>query len=417
MCLTLFLIAGQVPWSALAYGVEIHGFYSQGYMKSTDRDFGSTDNDYMAETSEGTFQFNEMGLNFSTDLTDELRIGMQFFARDLGPEGNDEIKLDWAYADYRFKDYLGLRVGKVKLVVGLYNDVRELDMTRTSVLLPQGVYTETWRDNLSGIKGVSLYGDVPIPVIGSFQYTLQAGMITVSKDTGFAVAFEERLSKYSLTVTDMDADVCYSGALEYQPSLVDGLRLKYTYYDIQNVTFAGASVVPTNAFGKDKPPIDYPTTLMYRVNTLDRYVISAEYMRGDFTFVGEYTIGEFQGDLKFDGLTGWIDRDPVKGEGWYITGSYRFNDLFEWGIGYSNYYPNKDDKDGDDQAAIEGKPDYTAWEKDFYSSFRFDLNEWAILKFEIHVKNGFGAYSAAQDPDVIPEEDWLLFASKITFTF
>jgi len=39
--------------------VAIHGFISQGYLKSDH-------NDFLAETEKGSFQFNEMGLNFST---------------------------------------------------------------------------------------------------------------------------------------------------------------------------------------------------------------------------------------------------------------------------------------------------------------------------------------------------------------
>ncbi len=36
---------------------------------------------------------------------------MQLFARDLGDIGNDEIQLDWAYADYFWIKWLSLRVG------------------------------------------------------------------------------------------------------------------------------------------------------------------------------------------------------------------------------------------------------------------------------------------------------------------
>ena len=76
------------------YGqVDIHGFISQGYLVSSYQDF------YFAKTSDGTFEFNEIGLNFGTQVTDELRMGIQFLARDLGDFGNDEIYIDYALAD------------------------------------------------------------------------------------------------------------------------------------------------------------------------------------------------------------------------------------------------------------------------------------------------------------------------------
>ena len=65
--------------------VDIHGFISQGYLKSDQ-------NNFLAETEEGSFQFNEMGLNFNQDVTHDLRIGIQFFSRDLGKNGNDYPK-------------------------------------------------------------------------------------------------------------------------------------------------------------------------------------------------------------------------------------------------------------------------------------------------------------------------------------
>jgi hypothetical protein len=89
---------------------DIHGFISQGYLKSTDNvDFLSFG------TADGTFEFNELGLNFSNEPAENLRVGMQFFAFDLGELGNDEIVLDWAYADYKIRDYFGLRAGLIRI--------------------------------------------------------------------------------------------------------------------------------------------------------------------------------------------------------------------------------------------------------------------------------------------------------------
>ncbi len=76
LILILILFFTHPAFASDDYGeVDIHGFISQGYMKSSDYNF------YLAETEDGTFQFNEMGINFSTELTDSLRLGMQFFAK------------------------------------------------------------------------------------------------------------------------------------------------------------------------------------------------------------------------------------------------------------------------------------------------------------------------------------------------
>src|SRR5262245_49271682 len=101
--------------------VEIHAFVSQGALYTTD-------NNYLAHTEDRpSLEFSEAGLVVSRQLDDRLRAGLQLFARDLGPSGNFEVKLDWFYIDYRWRDWLGLRAGRVKLPFGLYNDTVDVD--------------------------------------------------------------------------------------------------------------------------------------------------------------------------------------------------------------------------------------------------------------------------------------------------
>src|SRR3569623_3061653 len=114
-------IAGAVcialnPAHAADTDVEIHGFVSQGYIKTTE------ENEYpVGNSGQGSFNFNDFGINFTKRLAPDLRVGLQLFAQDRGNFGNDTITLDWAYGDYRYQDWLGVRVGKVKIPLGLYN--------------------------------------------------------------------------------------------------------------------------------------------------------------------------------------------------------------------------------------------------------------------------------------------------------
>ena len=105
--------------------LETHGFVSQGYIRTTD-------NNYLARSasSRGSFEFSEVGLNFTQPLGEHLRAGVQLFARDLGPLGNYDIKADWFYLDYRWTDALGLRAGRIKLPCGLYNEINDIDSAR-----------------------------------------------------------------------------------------------------------------------------------------------------------------------------------------------------------------------------------------------------------------------------------------------
>ncbi len=193
----ILLLAGNVHGSEFG-GVAIHGFLSQGYL-------ASTENNYLAETNKGSFEFNEMGINFSTWLTSDLRAGIQLFARDLGDVGNDEIVVDWAYADYHWRDWLGLRVGKIKVANGYFNETRDVDMLRVSILLPESIYPEMFRDSIVAMKGAGLYGKTPDWPIGAFAYQLAAGTVDIAIEGGAGKKLDTELQTFAQLSGKVDA--------------------------------------------------------------------------------------------------------------------------------------------------------------------------------------------------------------------
>ncbi|OQY57466.1 MAG: hypothetical protein B6245_16905 [Desulfobacteraceae bacterium 4572_88] len=376
--------------------IDIHGFVSQGFLK-TDQ------NNYLGDTEDGTFQFNEMGINFSTKLPKRLRIGLQFFSRDLGQEGNNDIVLDWAYADYRWKEWLGFRIGKIKVVYGLYNETRDMDMLRASVMLPQSVYTELWRDALSSISGGSLYGDLPLGVMGHLSYDFQIGALSFDEDGGFAKAFEISLSDYALNVTDMDSDHCYMAGITWHTPL-EGLKTKVSYYKIENLRVDGNLTIPaeSGAIGSH---------MNYEVYDQDGYVVSLEYIWEDMALAAEYTEVDFKGRWDWNLGQGWQLRPELPSLGWYLSAAYAFTDWFTLGASYSEFYPNANDKDGKTM-----ENDFEAWLKTVTLSTRFDVNDYWILKLEGSYNDGFGAYSPAENPEGL-DQRWFLLTAKVTFNF
>ena len=114
--------------------VEFHGFASQGFLASTDYNYLG-DN-----TTDGSFQFNEVGLNASFSPLNRTRITAQGFMFDLGDVNNNRPFLDYASIEYTFSDAVGVRAGRIRRPGGIYNHIQDVDLARTSVLLPQGVY-------------------------------------------------------------------------------------------------------------------------------------------------------------------------------------------------------------------------------------------------------------------------------------
>ncbi len=363
-------------------GVEIHGFISQGFLWS-DR------NNYLsAKTEDGSFEFNEIGINFIKELNDRLRVGVQFFSRDLGRTGNNQIEVDWAYGDYRWKDWLGFRAGLVKMPHGLYNENRDQDMLRTSVLLPQSVYPEIDRDYYSRIWGAGIYGSVFLNQFGTVSYSGQIGTYNPDADTtGLAIIIEQygRLKR-------LDNRVGYIGSLQWDTPL-KGLRLGATGIIGNDLTLQ----VTTNT-GTD-------ISMDGKVRAI---VYSSEYIREKLTIAAAYR-------LQHNQMTHILNTDFYT-EGYYLSASYRCKDWLEIGSYYSILYPNKDDKEGRLYEEIGGN-DFQGWQKDFAVTTRFDINEYWLLKLEAHAIDGAASSLLKADNTDGYDRRYFLFAAKVTFSF
>src|SRR5690242_18271308 len=107
---------------------QVHGFVGEGA-------FVSTANNYIGDSPRGSLALFEAGLNVSTEVADRLRVGMQLYARNVGDFRDLPPRLDWAYIDYRWKSWLGLRAGIIKMPFGLYNEYADIDAARTAILM------------------------------------------------------------------------------------------------------------------------------------------------------------------------------------------------------------------------------------------------------------------------------------------
>ena len=150
--------------------IQFHGFVSQGFGYSGGNNFLTMD------TSEGSFSFTDGGINISAHLADKLRVGAQVYDRKIGKLGAGKVYLDYALVDYRLKDWLGVRVGKVKTVCGLYTDTQDMESLHTWAIMPQAVYPLDLRSSNLAHTGADLYGAIPLKHAGSLGYTAYFGL-------------------------------------------------------------------------------------------------------------------------------------------------------------------------------------------------------------------------------------------------
>ena len=413
-------LRAERPWQdeIKSWKIDIHGFASQGFLCSDKYNFLAPNSDG------GSFSYNEIGINFAKDLTDKLRIGVQFLARDLGDIYNDEPEIDWAYGDYHWQDWLGVRAGILKVPLGLYNETRDVDMLRTSVLLPGGVYHEPYREFMMGLTGVALYGAIPLGPVGGMDYTIEAGTINLADDGGIAKQYEDDVRQIAMgpftlsdfEISDFDFEEMYVGSLVWRSPW--GLRL--------GGTFNHASFTTNGRDGSylaGGVPSGYACDVEMDTTEIRNYTLSAEYTWEDLILAAEYWNNTFRTKSTFD-FTVAPPPVPVVSvqqstkrmiEGYYFSASYRFTQWFELGSYYSVYYPfgSQSQSEGLNNSAISGNKDYT---KDWALSTRFDFNEYWAFKLEGHRMNGT-AYPLFRENDGFPDKRWWLLAAKITFSF
>jgi len=384
--------------------VEIHGFASQGYLKTSD-------NNYLGQTKDGSFELTEAGVNFSSSLTDKIRLGLQLFSHDLGDQGNNKFMLDWAFIDYHWQDELGIRVGKVKAPFGFYNEGRDLDMLRTFILLPQSIYDECRRDSMNAVQGGGIYGSIAAGLLGSIDYQNMIGTMNIYTDnqvtqTQIAAFLPPILAASGPKVADNGVTCEYTNnsAIIWNTP-IDGLRVGGTMEFAKFHVYGTLSqtVIPTLPSGT---PFDSEMEIKYN------YVLSAEYERNNLTVAGEYNQMKVEMDSGFPG----VPTASNTMEGYYGRISYRFTDWFEAGSYYSVFYANKDDKNGKTLNLLTGFPDFMAWQKDACLALRFDINPHWLIKLEAHQIDGSAQTNAFFTTEA-PEEDWQLFGVKTTFSF
>lgn len=378
---------------------QIHGYVGQGFLFSTK-------NDYLySNTSNGELQFNEAAINFLFDLSDELNVGLQVISRDIGELGNNALLLDWAVADYRFQDWLGVRAGKLKIPHGLYNESRDLDIARTSILLPQSVYDETLREFKVGLLGGGLYGNVDLNTFGSIEYQALAGSQSIDDEN---TGIRKLVASTGLVGENMSSNfgVLTSSQLIWNTPL-DGLRVAGSLLTFNESQFT-SNTVANPVWGLVGVPIGVPVS--FDVNDFFSYVVSAEYTWNDLVLASEYISTNWDTSSSILGPLG-----KTRSDGFYVRGDYRLNELLTLGAYYSLYFPNRNDRDGDRFTAA-GTPDWQAWTQDIAVTTRFDITENWVAKLEGHYIEGTGQVSGYDNPGGL-EKDAFLFAAKVSFTF
>jgi hypothetical protein len=365
--------------------VQVHSFGSQGFLYSNQ-------NNYMSmPTSKGSFAMTDGGANISTRITDKFRVGAQVYLRNVGEFGNWRPSIDWAFGDYKFKDWFGVRAGKVKTTLGLLNDTQDMDSLHTFAILPQNIYPIDWRAYSIAHTGGDVYGDVTVKRLGVFSYTGYVGRQPEDQASGVAYAARPGGITYSSL-----AGRQYGGDLRLTMPFGAIIGASYLDSDLTGVGTLNTAGVLT--------PYRQTTTL----NSVSQFY-------GRYSFKAFRIDTEYRKNLRDVNLfrTAVPTKSIVDSRSWYVAGTYRLTRKLEVGAYHSKYYV--DTRKPTDPPA-QHLFDTTV-------SGRFDLTGNTYIKVEGHFIDGNptspsaarGFYTLSNPQGILPTTNLLVVRSGFSF--
>lgn len=369
------VFAADDPFADL--NLETHGFVSFGYLKS----WG---NNWLGETLDGTDEFWEAAGNVIARPMDRLRLGAQLFVRDLGTSGNGEVELDWAYADWRFADAIGVQVGRVKMPFGLYSESLDVDPGRTSVFLPI-MYPNRAREILLSTDGMKFYG-----TLGDLDWAVYGGQRHLESDGDFATYFAYRSNLATVDSIEADSEI---GAMLHWYTPVTGLASRLSFAWLNQLDLRGGTAGGT-------------ATVELEIPYWYAGMFSLIYELGPFTFCSEYQRYYAENTLTITPIVGPVQRitEPQRADSAYLSCTWQWRPWLSLYGSIEGAWTDPTDRHGDQYlqagvVAINLRP----------------TDHWS-LKAEFRYNHGTFGVDPQLNPDGVDDE-WQVFALKTTVDF
>ncbi len=361
---------------------EVHSFVSFGYLQTTG-------NNWLGNSTAGTGEFWEAAANAQVMPLSQTRVAGQLFARDFLRYDNGRVQVDWLFAEWLPKDMLGIQVGRVKIPLGLYNEIRDVDAARATIFLPYSIYSQRSRDIYNSTDGGKIFGFAHLAACGSLEYAAFLGHTSISTSGGFS----GYLTDIGLgEIHNISADFTYGGMLHWHTP-VTGLGVSLTAFDLRGLHVTGTP--PGNLI------LDAYTESYFKL------IPSVICDCGSLTLVGEAAFNSTSAEIYPENSSG-TQVAPTRilddrTAGGYLSGTWHFMHDIDTTASVERLW---------DDPRVLHTPNTTR----FSLAARWGITiNWSV-KVEYQHMIGAGAALRADNPDGL-EDHWDLFALKTTLDF
>lgn len=381
---------------------------------------------YLGDTRERLdLNLVDIVLNGTHRFDNGLRAGAQLYAFKIG--GYSDIQIDWASVDYSFNQAFGVRAGRVKLPLGLYNDSQDLDAVRTFASLPLTFYAKTFRAITASLDGASVYGNVSLNKAGSLEYQAYAGLKQDVDGEAPLLKGSTNVAKYS----EWDfKGVVFGGSLFWNTP-IEGLRIGYSYMDATKSTLPGQmarredmhgySLATANLvdarFGAGAWDAQFAGTPS-SIEDLDfkESVFSAEYTKDKWVLAAEYKLIDLTDGKYSAPVLARLGMPATQNYQSYVEeyyGSVSYQATEKVGLGVYYGFENASRK----TAGAGSNP--ATYTKDWAGAVSYAVTGNWVVKAEVHLMDGRSQIFVAGDDNRASGTDnkWTYLVLKSTFSF
>lgn len=385
--------------NSLLTDVDFHGFISQGIVYTTDnRLFGNSD--------DVSLDFHDIAVGAHWRPLDRLQLSGQLLYRQAGGTSRDHLFVDYAMLDIlayqTLTTQVGFRLGRIKNIWGFYNDTRDIASARPSVLMPESVYLDKWRDVYHTNDAFSLYWSSYLGEL-LISFDIQSGSPALSDQSESEITY----APLAGTIDDMEMDLArilveaFGGKLRVAHSWMHA-DWEYTPNpgSVQIAILPGLTVeVPRYGYAGDM--------------AIDMRAWSLEVNLGNWQFTTEHMYAYY----KMDGILfpGTIAKEDFSG--YYYSLGYQFTPQLRAFVRSDHFYPYANDKKGREPASLTGLPSHTFYAHDTTVGVQYDINEHWFIAAEVHQVKGAAWLSSAENDLMDTRKKWRMFVGQISYKF
>jgi len=371
-----------------SHNLQLHGFISQGLIDVNGSDFVNDDGSLSAELT-------ELGINGSYQINSNFRLAAQLVYLDGGNRYEKGLRVDYALLDWSAynSEYwqANIYLGRFKNTHWLYSSSRDIPFARPSIILPQSVYFDGFRDIAVGSDGAAIKISHSDDDLGNFDFNLSYGKSPISDEQ-----IKLLLSELALGSAKQDHDA--QASIYWQPAF--------------SPWRFGISLLDADFSYQKNEAFDFFHDANF---TFQFYTANALYEGEKWEFSGEI----YQQRFIVDGFYFPGSHLDNVGQGYYGQTRYKLTSDLSLLARYEDFYLNKEDKDGKELEQNTGVPYYFAFHKDITLGLSYDFTSNIKLRAEYHWVRGAGRLTPVvlPNPLVNSSEYWQMWAVQLMYWF